>query len=156
MAYLVGCVLFGFPWHCKLPEGMLWRKWYACGRSNWTCHLKMILAVYLWLHCGDCCGYTFGLMAVGWVILTWPNFVHKRNPGLQSWRWIIFRQPQRKKKRMRQMVTNGEIVPSYSHEPMQSWPFTSYNWWFQWDYTFYKWGDLLVLITDFYGHNWQI
>ena len=23
----------------------------------------------------------------------------------------------------------------------------SYNWLFQWDYTFYKWGDLLVLIT---------
>ena len=29
---------------------------------------------------------------------------------------------------------------------------TSYNWWFLWDYTFYKWGDLLVLITEFYGH----
>ena len=29
---------------------------------------------------------------------------------------------------------------------------TSYNWWFLRDYTFYKWGDLLVLITEFYGH----
>ena len=25
---------------------------------------------------------------------------------------------------------------------------TSYKWLFLWDYTFYKWGDLLVLITD--------
>ena len=25
---------------------------------------------------------------------------------------------------------------------------TSYNWRYLWDYTFYKWGDLLVLITD--------
>ena len=30
---------------------------------------------------------------------------------------------------------------------IQLWPFISYNWLFQWDYTFYKWGDFLVLIT---------
>ena len=30
----------------------------------------------------------------------------------------------------------------------------AYNWLFQWDYTFYKWGDLLVLIiTDISGHK---
>jgi len=29
----------------------------------------------------------------------------------------------------------------------------SYNWLFQWDYTFYKWGDFLVLRTGISGHN---
>ena len=29
----------------------------------------------------------------------------------------------------------------------------SYNWLFLWDDTFYKWGDLLVLITDSHGHT---
>ena len=28
-----------------------------------------------------------------------------------------------------------------------------YNWLFHRDYTFYKWGDLLVVITGISGHN---
>ena len=30
---------------------------------------------------------------------------------------------------------------------------TSYNWLFLWDYTFYFYGVLLVLITNSHGHN---
>ena len=35
---------------------------------------------------------------------------------------------------------------------LQLWPCISYKWLFQWDYTFYKWGDL-VLRTGISGHN---
>ena len=29
----------------------------------------------------------------------------------------------------------------------------SYNWLFLWDYTFHKWGDLLLIINGISGHN---
>ena len=31
----------------------------------------------------------------------------------------------------------------------------TYNWLFLWDYTFYQWGDLLVLITGISGHSYK-
>jgi hypothetical protein len=62
-------------------------------------------------------------------------------------------------------------IPSYSHrrfrlppfflsrdfwDSQQLWPLISYNYSYKWDYTFYKWGDLLVLITGISGHNCKL
>ena len=68
-------------------------------------------------------------------------------------------------KRRSHMVLGASL--GQTHRIFQRWPAifwilkhgtvmamtTSYNWLFLWDYTFYKWGDLLVLITDSHGHN---
>ena len=50
---------------------------------------------------------------------------------------------------------NQMVTQMLTIQPIQLWPFISYNWLFQWDYTFYKWG-FLVLITGISGHNCSI
>ena len=40
--------------------------------------------------------------------------------------------------------------------PIQLWPFISYNWLFQWDYTCYKWGFLSTCNWYNSGHNCRL